>query len=41
MTTSTRGAAVLPTYARQDVTFVRGDGSWLIDSSGKLILCQR
>jgi acetylornithine/N-succinyldiaminopimelate aminotransferase len=29
------GAAVLPTYARQDVTFVRGDGAWLEDSDGR------
>jgi acetylornithine/N-succinyldiaminopimelate aminotransferase len=29
---------LLPTYARQDVTFVEGDGSWLIDSAGKRYL---
>jgi len=29
---------LLPTYARQDVTFVEGDGSWLVDSSGKRYL---
>jgi acetylornithine/N-succinyldiaminopimelate aminotransferase len=29
---------LLPTYARLDVTFVEGDGSWLIDSSGKRYL---
>jgi acetylornithine/N-succinyldiaminopimelate aminotransferase len=32
------GAAVLPTYARQDVTFVRGDGAWLEDSDGRRYL---
>ncbi|NUR78105.1 MAG: aminotransferase class III-fold pyridoxal phosphate-dependent enzyme [Thermoleophilia bacterium] len=25
---------LLPTYARQEITFVEGDGSWLIDSNG-------
>jgi len=29
---------LLPTYARQDVTFVEGDGSWLVDSTGKRYL---
>jgi acetylornithine/N-succinyldiaminopimelate aminotransferase len=29
---------LLPTYARQDVTFVEGEGSWLVDSSGKRYL---
>ncbi|MFL5961597.1 MAG: aspartate aminotransferase family protein [Gaiellaceae bacterium] len=29
---------LLPTYARQDVTFVEGDGSWLVDSNGKRYL---
>jgi len=29
---------LLPTYARQDVTFVEGDGSWLVDSDGKRYL---
>jgi len=29
---------LLPTYARQDVTFVAGDGSWLTDSNGKRYL---
>jgi acetylornithine aminotransferase len=28
------GAAVLPTYARADVTFVRGDGAWLVGDDG-------
>ena len=27
-------APVLPTYARQDVTFVTGEGSWLVDDAG-------
>jgi acetylornithine/N-succinyldiaminopimelate aminotransferase len=31
-------AAVLPTYARQDVTFVRGEGSWLEDAEGRRYL---
>jgi acetylornithine/N-succinyldiaminopimelate aminotransferase len=31
-------AAVLPTYARQDVTFIRGDGSWLEDADGRRYL---
>ncbi len=29
---------LLPTYARQDVTFVEGDGSWLVDDAGKRYL---
>jgi acetylornithine/N-succinyldiaminopimelate aminotransferase len=29
---------LLPTYARQDVTFVEGEGSWLVDSAGKRYL---
>jgi acetylornithine/N-succinyldiaminopimelate aminotransferase len=29
---------LLPTYARQDVTFVEGDGAWLIDASGRRYL---
>jgi predicted acetylornithine/succinylornithine family transaminase len=35
---ATLGAAVLPTYARQDVTFVHGEGSWLEDAEGKRYL---
>ena len=31
-------AAVLPTYARQEVTFVRGDGAWLEDTDGRRYL---
>ena len=29
---------LLPTYARQDVTFVEGEGSWLVDADGKRYL---
>jgi acetylornithine aminotransferase/acetylornithine/N-succinyldiaminopimelate aminotransferase len=29
---------LLPTYARQDVTFVAGDGAWLTDDAGKRYL---
>ena len=31
-------AALLPTYVRQDVTFVRGEGSWLEDADGRRYL---
>src|SRR5437667_3532562 len=31
-------APVLPTYARQDVTFVAGEGSWLVDVDGRRYL---
>ena len=31
-------APLLPTYARQDVTFVRGEGSWLWDDTGRRYL---
>lgn len=31
-------AAVMPTYARQDVVFERGEGSWLITKSGERYL---
>jgi predicted acetylornithine/succinylornithine family transaminase len=31
-------APLLDTYARQDVTFVRGEGSWLVDSDGRRYL---
>jgi acetylornithine/N-succinyldiaminopimelate aminotransferase len=30
--------ALLPTYARQDVTFVRGEGAWLEDAEGRRYL---
>ena len=29
---------MLPTYARQDVTFTDGDGAWLVDADGKRYL---
>jgi predicted acetylornithine/succinylornithine family transaminase len=31
-------APLLPTYARHDVTFVRGKGSWLVDDGGRRYL---
>jgi acetylornithine/N-succinyldiaminopimelate aminotransferase len=31
-------APVLPTYARQDVTFVSGEGAWLTDAAGERYL---
>jgi acetylornithine/N-succinyldiaminopimelate aminotransferase len=31
-------APVLPTYARQDVMFVSGEGAWLVDADGKRYL---
>ncbi len=31
-------APILPTYARQDVTFVSGDGAWLVADSGERYL---
>src|SRR5918992_969555 len=31
-------APLLPTYARQDVTFVRGEGAWLVDDAGRRYL---
>jgi predicted acetylornithine/succinylornithine family transaminase len=30
----TAASSLLPTYARADVTFVRGEGSWLVDAVG-------
>ena len=36
--TSTAHAPLLPTYARLDVTFVEGDGAWLVDADGKRYL---
>jgi acetylornithine/N-succinyldiaminopimelate aminotransferase len=32
------GAAVLPSYARQDIAFVRGEGAWLEDDEGRRYL---
>jgi acetylornithine/succinyldiaminopimelate/putrescine aminotransferase len=37
VTLATR-AAVLPTYVRADVTFVEGEGSWLVASDGRRYL---
>ena len=36
--TETATQHLLPTYARQDVTFVEGDGCWLVDSAGRRYL---
>jgi acetylornithine/N-succinyldiaminopimelate aminotransferase len=38
MTMTVTGAAVLPTYLRQDVTFVAGEGAWLVDAEGNRYL---
>jgi acetylornithine/N-succinyldiaminopimelate aminotransferase len=38
MTATALVPALLPTYARQDVTFVRGEGSWLFDDEGRRYL---
>jgi len=38
MTTATRSAPLLETYARTDVTFVRGNGAWLEDIDGRRYL---
>jgi predicted acetylornithine/succinylornithine family transaminase len=37
MSVATR-STILPTYARQDVTFVDGDGCWLVDDAGRRYL---
>jgi acetylornithine/N-succinyldiaminopimelate aminotransferase len=37
-TTTTTSAPLLETYARTDVTFVSGDGSWLVDDVGRCYL---
>jgi acetylornithine/N-succinyldiaminopimelate aminotransferase len=34
----TAASSLLPTYARADVTFVRGEGSWLVDADGRRYL---
>ncbi|MFL5955312.1 MAG: aspartate aminotransferase family protein [Gaiellaceae bacterium] len=36
--TATKHGVLLPTYARADVTFVEGEGSWLTDADGKRYL---
>jgi acetylornithine/N-succinyldiaminopimelate aminotransferase len=38
MTSTLTTASLLPTYARHDVTFVSGEGSWLVDADGKRYL---
>jgi acetylornithine/N-succinyldiaminopimelate aminotransferase len=38
VTLSTQHAPLLPVYARLDVTFVDGEGSWLTDANGKRYL---
>ena len=38
MSTALATSALLPTYARQDVTFVSGEGSWLVDDAGRRYL---
>jgi predicted acetylornithine/succinylornithine family transaminase len=38
MTTATRSVPLLETYARTDVTFVRGNGAWLEDIEGRRYL---
>jgi acetylornithine/N-succinyldiaminopimelate aminotransferase len=38
VTTTALAAPLLPTYARQDVTFVRGEGAWLVDDAGRRYL---
>ena len=35
---TTLSSALLPAYARQDVTFVAGDGCWLVDDAGRRYL---
>lgn len=38
MSTSLSSAALLPAYARADVTFLSGKGAWLVDADGKRYL---
>jgi len=38
VSTTLATAALLPTYARADVTFVSGEGAWLVDADGKRYL---
>jgi predicted acetylornithine/succinylornithine family transaminase len=35
---ATHGSALLPAYARQDATFVDGEGAWLVDAEGRRYL---
>jgi len=38
MSTALTSAALLPTYARADITFRSGEGAWLVDADGKRYL---
>jgi acetylornithine/N-succinyldiaminopimelate aminotransferase len=38
MSATLTASTLLPAYARQDVTFVSGEGSWLVDDSGRRYL---
>jgi acetylornithine/N-succinyldiaminopimelate aminotransferase len=38
VTATALSAPLLPTYARQDVTFVAGEGAWLVDDQGRRYL---
>jgi acetylornithine/N-succinyldiaminopimelate aminotransferase len=38
VSTGVHTGSLLPTYARADVTFVRGEGSWLVDADGRRYL---
>jgi predicted acetylornithine/succinylornithine family transaminase len=38
LSTTALSAAILPTYARQNVTFVAGEGAWLVDDAGRRYL---
>jgi acetylornithine/succinyldiaminopimelate/putrescine aminotransferase len=38
MSVAVHNPSLLPAYARQDVTFVEGDGAWLVDSEGRRYL---
>ncbi len=38
MSATATGAPLLPAYARQDVTFVSGEGAWLTDADGRRYL---
>ncbi|MBT5154213.1 MAG: aminotransferase class III-fold pyridoxal phosphate-dependent enzyme, partial [Gammaproteobacteria bacterium] len=29
---------IMPTYGRQDISFVKGDGAWLTDTNGNRFL---
>ena len=37
MNSTLTSPALLPTYARYDVTFASGDGVWLTDVEGQLV----